>query len=524
MKSKIIYGTVFLALVSLIGLVPMAQAVTIIPSSTDNSGSVDDTFAPDESFYFLIDIDEAADVAGAALTIEYDAAAFEVDETNEAGEGYFIVGTSAPEDGIFCHVVTHNSITIVPSIGNKDTYAAEGDLLLSGAYIDPTTGGGAYIGVQALFKVKFRAKSGADQVSYPFNVSQTQLLNADAGWGIDTDTDGTPDAPENVPVIVGAVDNTHGNWGGDLADDYYVILGDAANPYTAKTHTVYIEAVSDDIDNEWELTHFGDLGTATPTSDTDSDGYLDTHEQPPPMGNDTDPNVQDDPDFSDPKYDASTDNRGPYQVVTTSPASPWAGPGTSFDMDVNYFTSDGAQDLSGLTLRIHYDSSKLTWNSVSDILSTGLVTDIGSLSAEPDTGDLDNDDTTDYYVAVEWSGGNWPGVTCTQESPAKLYTINFTVVDGLAEGTTSTMNFTVAAVDYVFYSDPIEFEVHSYQRGDVSLDGNITPKDATLAFDMYLTKDWDDMTDVEKFTADFNSSGSVTPADATAIFNEYLNR
>jgi len=60
--------------------------------------------------------------------------------------------------------------------------------------------------------------------------------------------------------------------------------------------------------------------------------------------------------------------------------------------------------------------------------------------------------------------------------------------------------------------------------GDVNGSGTITPSDASAAFQLYLTKEWADMTSLEQFTADFNKSGSVTPADASAIFQEYLNQ
>jgi hypothetical protein len=61
-------------------------------------------------------------------------------------------------------------------------------------------------------------------------------------------------------------------------------------------------------------------------------------------------------------------------------------------------------------------------------------------------------------------------------------------------------------------------------KGDVNGSGTITPSDASAAFQLYLTKEWAEMTALEKFSADFNNSGSVTPSDASAIFQEYLNQ
>jgi hypothetical protein len=329
---------------------------------------------------------------------------------------------------------------------------------------------------------------------------------------------------------VGAVDNTDGSWGGDLSDDFPVLLGDAGNPYTPKTHTVYIETIADSIDNQWEMTHFGGLGTATPTSDTDSDGYLDTYEQPPPVGNDTDPNVQDDPDFSDPKYDASTDNRGPYQVVFAESHlwSPLTDPkdkpelhqslrakiGTSFNMDVNYFTSNGNQNLSGLELRIHYDSNMLTWNGFSDVLDEGLTSQ--DTAPQDDTAaDYDNDPSTDRYLTIVWSGGDWPGVPCTQASPAGLYVVDFTVAAGLTDGDTSVINFSVPSSDYTFYYSSIGLELGDYPLGDTNMDGQVTPQDAVDCFWISFKTSWRPQ---EKTVADYNQDGAITPQDAVDTF------
>ena len=61
-------------------------------------------------------------------------------------------------------------------------------------------------------------------------------------------------------------------------------------------------------------------------------------------------------------------------------------------------------------------------------------------------------------------------------------------------------------------------------KGDVNNSGTITPADASAAFQLYLTKEWSEMTGLERYTADFNDSESVTPADASAIFQEYLSQ
>lgn len=490
--------------------------------ATSDGTIVETQFPRGEDLYLNIIVNDAQGVAGCAFTLNYPTEVLTAPATNTDGTP-----------------VNENDITsIFPfTYDSTDTHRGNssepGRIYLSGAAIDTTNGGSKYSTSSAsvvLFTVKFSVKTDAPPGNFSLSLTQTELWNLEAGYGTD-DGNGTyeegTDAKGKVPVLVGAVDNQDPNWN-DLSAAFPVLLdvADPSDPPLLLAQTSLYVLDGDSIDDTWEITHFGNVTTADDTTDNDQDGYLDKYEQPTQFGgNDTDPNVQDDPNFSDPKYDASTDDRGPYQVVSTTPVSPWAEAGASFDMDVNYFTSDGNQNLSGLVLRIYYESSILTWNSVSDVLPTELLTPLPPI-AVPDTGNDDGDESTDYYVAVEWSGGNWPGIPCTQESPAKLYAVNFTVADGLTDGTTSTINFTVdaPATGYGFHSAPVDFEVLTCERGDVSCDGNITPKDATLAFDMYLTKDWDDMTDLEKKTADFNDSGSVSPADATGIFNEYLNR
>jgi len=60
--------------------------------------------------------------------------------------------------------------------------------------------------------------------------------------------------------------------------------------------------------------------------------------------------------------------------------------------------------------------------------------------------------------------------------------------------------------------------------GDVNGDARVTPADASGAFQLYLSKEWEAMTGIERFSADHNESASVTPSDASSIFNSYLNQ
>lgn len=503
-------GPVFLFLI-IVGLVltsfsadSAAYTLSLRATSDINGTTPKTTFNLNEVFYLHIVLDNANNIAGVAFTLNYPSAILTAPATNAEGVSSDIY---SPFPFTFGTVTqTHR--------GNSTT--TPGTIYLAGAAIDTSDGGSLYSsGEVVLFRIRFIVRGTATPGStIPISLVQTVLNNPAAGYN------NTP-----VDVIVGAVPNTSPSWNNlTLAFPRYT-----PSPSSPLAQATLFVNDGDSIDNQWELDNFGALNIANDTTDTDGDGYLDRYEQPTSFGgNNTDPNV-DDPPYTYPNYNPATDTRGPYQVVNTDPVRAFAEANSSFDMDVNYFTSNGANDLTGFTLRIHYNSNILIWSGVTEVLTNGLVTDLGTLAPVADTGNLDNDANTDFYVAVEWSGANWPGVTCTQASPAKLYTVNFTVVDGVLEGTASTIKFTGIPdpgpnPDYEFWTKPVPFEARAFERGDVTLDGRITPADATGCFQLYLTKDWDEMTDLEKLTADYNNSGSVTPADATAIFQHYLNQ
>jgi hypothetical protein len=464
-------------------------------ATSDIAGNTPKTiFNPNEVFYLHIVLDDANGVAGVAFTLDYPSDILTAPVTNAEGVSSDIT-SPFPFTFTFGGTTQTHRGNVSPT-NNK--------IYLAGAAIDPSDGGSLYISGQVvLFTIKFTVKISATPGSaIQVLLSQTVLNNPDAGYN-----------NEPVRVLVGAVDNTNANWS-NLALAFPNLMPSPPSPLAAKS--LYVND-ADSIDDSWEMAQFGNLTTANDLTDFDGDGYLDKYEQP--TQNNTNPKVQNPADFSDPTYNAATDTRGPYQVVDTHPASPGAGPGESFNMDVYYFTSNGAQNLSGLTLRIHYDSTKLTWNSFSNILATGRGTP--SSSALNDTSNFDGDPSTDKYLTVPWSGGNWPGVTCTQASPLKLYTVTFTVKPGLAEGITSHIRFSASVVAAPSFSSvPALFEVRLFDRGDVNMDGDITAQDAVDCFWLSFAPSW---TPQQLFLGDFNQDGDITAQDAVDIFWESLN-
>jgi predicted Zn-dependent protease len=124
------------------------------------------------------------------------------------------------------------------------------------------------------------------------------------------------------------------------------------------------------------------------------------------------------------------------QIVTPDPVSPVT-PGSPVAIHVNYTTAPANGSLTGLGLRIHYNSHLLTFNQLTDVLGTGLLQQQAPVD---DTADYDHDPTTDKYVLVSWADINtkWPG-----QLPASLLTANLTA-SSTATGSTS-VNFTSSA-------------------------------------------------------------------------------
>lgn len=133
---------------------------------------------------------------------------------------------------------------------------------------------------------------------------------------------------------------------------------------------------------------------------------------------------------------------------------------------VNYSISNNDTTLSGLGLRLHYNSQFMTFNSLSSLLQTGLVSQQTPVN---DTADLDGFSSTDKYILVAWAdlAGNWPNQTL----PSLLYVGNFTLADGLTDGEQSVVNFTAAstAAGYTFEAHSVTVAVATT---NLDVDGN----------------------------------------------------
>jgi hypothetical protein len=102
-----------------------------------------------------------------------------------------------------------------------------------------------------------------------------------------------------------------------------------------------------------------------------------------------------------------------------------------------YATSDGVKELSGLTLRIHFDDQSVEWVDNGDVFTTGFV----SKGKFVDTIDSDRDSKTNSYIEFIWQDANnsWPG-----EFPANLLTTQFKLIVAMDDFSYSPIRITGA--------------------------------------------------------------------------------
>ena len=102
----------------------------------------------------------------------------------------------------------------------------------------------------------------------------------------------------------------------------------------------------------------------------------------------------------------------------------YVAPSQTFSMPINYSaTSPEGNNEAGLGLRVHFDSSKLSFNEITQALQSGIQP-IGAVQA--DTNNYDGDASTDKFFILAWVdiAGNWPSNGYI--FPLSLFTSNFT--------------------------------------------------------------------------------------------------
>ena len=128
------------------------------------------------------------------------------------------------------------------------------------------------------------------------------------------------------------------------------------------------------------------------------------------------------------------------QIITPDPLTQEVTEGNPASIDVNYTTSDGDETLSGLGLRLHWDSSQLTFVDLTSVWVGDFVS--ADNTCQVDGSDFDGDASTDCYVNVVWNSvsSEFPGDSNT---PTLLYTANFT--SNVPSANSTDVNFSASA-------------------------------------------------------------------------------
>ncbi len=161
----------------------------------------------------------------------------------------------------------------------------------------------------------------------------------------------------------------------------------------------------------------------------------------------------------------SDSHDGPFQIVAGTQAEVHPAADGTVNVDLSYDVSDGDTSLTGLTLRIHFDSSQLDF-----ISSASLLPGLSSKQVLVDSENWDGDSRTDKYVNLLWAdlSGDWPG----EALPAGLLNATFQLVGTLDEGEATTLRFTgETAVSHDFQGEPIDITPGPAVTLDIDGDG-----------------------------------------------------
>jgi hypothetical protein len=189
-----------------------------------------------------ININTGANTAGVSFTVTYDAAKLQYKSVSSS----FFATFSA--QGITPSTVTVGTPPVTYSKGMVDN-PSSGKVMLAAAQ---TTIGTA--GAKTLFTLTFDVISGT-LGSAVINVTPSTITNDAAGYPTAT----------ALPILTGIVGTT-----------YPAVPVTSVTPGTLTIKSV--DSDSDGIADDWEMTYFGNLTTATATSDFDKDGYTDKQE------------------------------------------------------------------------------------------------------------------------------------------------------------------------------------------------------------------------------------------------------
>ena len=244
------------------------------------------TGEPGQTIPIAITVDNPTGIAGAAFTIEYDTNSLTVFVDSALFDTFANqwIGTPNPQapTSVLVDGVTYTEPVIANEVATGIRIAAA---RCTPAGASPAT----------LFTLNVQSKPGAQYKKYDIKVVPTVLTNTAAGYSAQGET---------IPMLVGA-DATK-----EVTDPlaFPVLLPANGNVVQGSFTLTPPDTDKDGIPDDWEIAKFGNLSTATATSDYDKDGYSDRQEYL--NGASYDPKVQD--PVGGTGYNPATDNRAPH--------------------------------------------------------------------------------------------------------------------------------------------------------------------------------------------------------------------
>ena len=335
---------------------------------------------------------------------------------------------------------------------------------------------------------------GSDDFRDAFPLDSSESVDTDSdGIGnnadLDDDNDGVSDLNDAFPLDPMETTDTDGDGIGNNADDDddndEVPDLDDAFPLDP-TESVDSDSDgtgnnadpdddNDDMPDSWEMSHGLDpLDDSDKESDLDEDGFTALHE----YFNGTDPN--------------SFDESQQISVL----GNPFGVYGSQVILPIHYDVSDGNNELTGLGVRIHFDSSVLSFSTMLNVFQDSLVGQ--DIQASFDEFDEDHNADTDSYVGVAWAAlsGNFPD----QSLPLELLEVAFEV-----------------SSETELDATPIGFSDSATAQGYLFLGPAYRLKIGSATWDIDHNGEVDALTDgVMALRYAFGFSGSTLIADAVA--------
>lgn len=141
---------------------------------------------------------------------------------------------------------------------------------------------------------------------------------------------------------------------------------------------------------------------------------------------------------------------GQTQAVSAEPASQSATNGGAVSITLKYNVDNADATLTGLGVRLHWDSTRLAFTGLTGALGQGLVAQ-DTACRDDRTANFDQDAATDCYVLIAWASraGDWPGAL-----PKPLLVAQFTSRLGAGQNTQVRHSASANPAGYGFTQSP----------------------------------------------------------------------